>query len=87
MSNDKMIRKQIYLQPDQNQMLKLLAMRQDKTEAEIIREAVDHYISMEKNKTEDPLKQLIGLTKTKAKDGSTQHDQDLYLFEQESDNE
>lgn len=41
----KMVRKQVYLQPQQETKLKELAERQHTTEAELIREAVDAYLN------------------------------------------
>lgn len=38
-----MIRKQIYIAPQQNKMLKRLARQTHKTEAEIIRDAIEDY--------------------------------------------
>ena len=45
MYNDRMamIRKQVYLAPQQNKMLKRLARQAHKTEAEIIRNAIEDY--------------------------------------------
>jgi predicted transcriptional regulator len=40
-----MVRKQVYLRPEQNRQLKRLAGAERRTEAELIREAVDDYIA------------------------------------------
>lgn len=80
-----MIRKQIYLEPKQNEHVKILSAREGKTEAEIIRDALDKYIVTERKVTEDPLTQLIGIVETEEteeteeRDGSTMHDRDIYL--------
>ena len=39
-----MVRKQVYLRPDQEQGLRARARRRGKSEAEIVREAVDQYL-------------------------------------------
>lgn len=79
MTKNKMIRKQIYLESEQNDHVKVLSARKGKTEAEIIREALDKYITTERKITEDPLTQLFGLVKAEADNGSTSHDQAIYF--------
>jgi hypothetical protein len=40
-----MVRKQVYLRPEQNQRLKRFARAEKRTEADLIRHAVDDYIA------------------------------------------
>jgi hypothetical protein len=78
-----MIRKQIYLESHQNDKVKLVSARQGKTEAEVIREAIDQYMTGESKPIEDPLSQLIGMIHTEDRDGSTTHDSTIYKLEKE----
>ena len=73
-----MVRKQIYLEPDQNKKIKVISAKYGKTEAEIIREAIEDYLAAKKTAVDDPLAELIGIVETAQKDGSTMHDRDLY---------
>lgn len=82
MNKDKMIRKQIYLEPGQNDQIKRLSNGRGKTEAEIIREAIDNYLLKEKQYVEDPLQKLIGMVEAKINDGSLNHDQNIYVHGQ-----
>lgn len=82
MNKDKMIRKQIYLEPGQNEQIKMLSTGRGKTEAEIIREAIDDYLLKEKKYVEDPLDKLIGLVEAEINDGSLNHDQNIYIHVQ-----
>lgn len=82
MTKDKMVRKQIYLEANQNELIKLLANRKGKTEAEIIREAVDRYMTEKNVALEDPLEELIGMIDNDQIDGSTMHDQTIYHVEE-----
>lgn len=79
MDKEKMIRKQIYLEPKQNEYVKILSAREGKTEAEIIRDALDNYIVTIRKVREDPLTQLFGIVETEERDGSVMHDRDIYL--------
>ncbi|MFA1820319.1 hypothetical protein ACDX78_09060 [Virgibacillus oceani] len=45
MENERKIRKQIYLEPEQNKQVKQLSGLKDKKEAEIVREAIDDYLN------------------------------------------
>ncbi|WP_144462116.1 CopG family transcriptional regulator [Siminovitchia fortis] len=73
------IRKQIYLEPEQNEQIKLLSARQNKTEAQIIRDAINHYLTENNKELADPILELIGMVKDGIDNGSTAHDQDIYL--------
>ena len=79
LENERKIRKQIYLDPEQNRQVKRLSARQGKTEAEIIREAIDNYLIHNKKQQEDPLLELTAMVKNKITDGSISHDEAIYL--------
>jgi len=81
MENKRKVRKQIYLEPEQNKQVKQLSGLKDKTEAEIVREAIDDYLIRNKANLEDPLLELVGMVKNGAKNGSAKHDEDIYLTE------
>ncbi|MCJ7841122.1 ribbon-helix-helix protein, CopG family [Lederbergia sp. NSJ-179] len=87
MKDEIKIRKQIYLEPKQNEQIKLLSARQNKTEAQIIREAINHYLTENKKELDDPILELIGMVKNETCDGSTNHDQDIYLKKNEDTHE
>ncbi|WP_066190180.1 MULTISPECIES: ribbon-helix-helix domain-containing protein [Gracilibacillus] len=80
------VRKQVYLEPSQNKQIKQLSARERKTEAEIIREAVDDYL-VKRETSKDPLAQLIGMVKDGDSKGSTHHDSTVYLSEERETNE
>jgi hypothetical protein len=82
-NKDKMIRKQIYLEPRQDEKIKMLSSVKEKSEAEIIRDAVDQYLTNEKGHLQDPIKKLIGLVEAKDRDGSLLHDQHLIGLNQD----
>ncbi|MFD1360948.1 ribbon-helix-helix domain-containing protein [Lentibacillus salinarum] len=63
MEDEKKVRKQIYLNPEQNRQVKQISARNSMTEAEIIREAVDHYLANNQMKQKDPLLELVGMVK------------------------
>ncbi len=81
MDKEKMIRKQSYLESSQNRKLKLASNKKGTTEAQVIREAIEHYLIAENNQTDDPLTQLIGVVKTAERSGSIMHDRDLYTVQ------
>ncbi|WP_106496306.1 CopG family transcriptional regulator [Lentibacillus sp. Marseille-P4043] len=81
MDYERKVRKQVYLEPEQNKRVKQLSALNGKTEAEIIREAIDNYLVNNRANQKDPLFELVGLVKNGAKNGSVEHDQDIYLFE------
>ncbi len=77
----RMIRKQTYLFPEQEKKLKELAKLKKVTEAEIIREALEHFLKEEeKGLIENPLFKIIGISGSAAgpEDGSVHHDKYLY---------
>ncbi len=76
-----MKRKQIYLDVEQEKRLKRLAERTRRSEAALIREALEVYMTTEQMKSEvDPLLDLIGLCSNPEgpRDVSAKHDQYLY---------
>lgn len=85
LSKEKMIRKQIYLEAKQNDEVKILSTRKGKTEAEIIREAIDHYLYENKPMIDDPLTELIGIVDADETMGSIQHDEVIYGVERTTD--
>jgi hypothetical protein len=78
--DERMIRKQIYLEPSQNDAIKLLSTRKGATEAEIIREALDLYLVAHREAQQDPLMQMIGRISSGKRDGSLRHDRDIYFL-------
>lgn len=74
----KMIRKQVYLAPEQIKLLKLLARKANVTEAEVVRRAIEDYARKEKVIDDDPLLELIGMVKGGPPDASINHDYYLY---------
>ncbi|MHB9146659.1 MAG: ribbon-helix-helix domain-containing protein [Symbiobacteriia bacterium] len=73
----RLIRKQIYITEAQNDALKRIASRRSRTEAEIIREALEHYLRTEEGLRRDPLLDIIGVASGGPKDGSERHDRDI----------
>ncbi|MEW6486763.1 MAG: CopG family transcriptional regulator [Thermodesulfobacteriota bacterium] len=67
---------QIYLRPDQDQALRALAARQDKSLAELIRHGVDLVLS-EIPPGDDPALNVIGLGRSGRSDLATEHDRHL----------
>lgn len=81
MGYERKIRKQVYLEPDQNRQVKQMSARYGKTEAEVIREAIDNYLVSNRMNQKDPLFELVGMVKNGEKKGSVAHDQDIYFTE------
>lgn len=75
-----MIRKQIYLEEGMDDLIKEIAEKKDISQSEVIRRAVEKYISEEQKKgeVEDPLLELIGLGSSDVTDGSINHDHYIY---------
>ena len=78
MTKENMIRKQIYLEPKQNEQIKYLSAGKGLSEAEIIREAIGVYLIDKKGQLTDPIQKLIGMVATDKNDGSLKHDTYLY---------
>ena len=82
-----MIRTQIYLTEEQRRQIQHLAELQHKTMAQMIREALEEYISQQMRVKDfgkasvistDPLRDIIGLGASGITDGSIHHDRDVY---------
>jgi hypothetical protein len=66
---------QIYLQPDQERILRALAERERVSVAELIRRSVDRYVRELLPPDEDPSLGLIGLGHSGRPDLSARHDE------------
>jgi len=77
-----MQRKQIYLDQQCAQRLKVLAMRKRRSEASLIREAVDQLLAaddrLHPGDEDNPLLQLLGVAPHGRPDGALHHDRFLY---------
>ncbi|HID88061.1 MAG TPA: ribbon-helix-helix protein, CopG family [Anaerolineae bacterium] len=72
-----MTRTQIYLTEEQREQIRRLAEAQHKTMAQVIREAIEEYVTQQTS-DEDPLWDIIGLGASGITDGSIHHDRDIY---------
>ncbi len=72
-----MTRTQIYLTEEQRGKIQRLAEAQHKTMAEVIREAVEEYMTRQRS-NEDPLWDIVALGSSGITDGSIHHDRDIY---------
>lgn len=76
-----MVRKQMYILPEQDVELKKLAREKRVTEAEIVREALDSFIAQEKLRFQgNPLWDIVGISENEEdpQDGAMEHDKYLY---------
>jgi hypothetical protein len=75
-----MRRKQIYLDEANERALKRLAARTGRSEASLIREALQRYLAPSSDHEDDPLERLIGLVpdETGPDDVAEEHDHYLY---------
>jgi hypothetical protein len=75
-----MRRKQIYLDEANERALKRLAARTGRSEASLIREALERYLATGGDSGDDPLERLIGLVpdETGPDDVAEEHDHYLY---------
>jgi hypothetical protein len=77
-----MIRKQVYLTEEQNERLRRAATRQRRSEAEILREALDQHlgepVSEGRAADSDSLFDLVGVASTESGDLSERVDELLY---------
>lgn len=74
----KLVRKQTYITPAQDDALKRVAGRRSRTEAEIIREALEQYLRAQEGRRRYPLLDIIGIASGGPIAGSEHHDRDLY---------
>lgn len=82
-----MKRTQVYLTEEQHRRIRRLAEAQYKSMAQVIREAVEEYVSQQMGtkgfletsmSSADPLRDIIGLGASGISDGSIHHDRDIY---------
>jgi hypothetical protein len=75
-----MRRKQIYLDDASERALKRLAARTGRSEAALIREALQRYLASGVDHTGDPLEGLIGLVPDEAGPDDVAEEHDHYLY-------
>ena len=77
-----MVRKQLYLSAQQNQRLQRAAVRLRRTEADLVREALDRHLGSpgadELHIDEDPLWSIVGAATSREGDLSKHVDEHLY---------
>lgn len=75
-----MIRKQIYLNEEMNDIIKEIADKNNISQSEVIRKAITKYLreKQQKGEIKDPLLDLIGLGSSDVSDGSINHDHYIY---------
>lgn len=77
-----MVRKQLYLSAEQNQRLRRAAARLRRTEADLVREALDRHLGApaadELHIDDDPLWDIVGLATSRTGDLSDRVDDHLY---------
>lgn len=76
-----MKRKQIYLDDEADRRLKTLAGLAGRSEASLIRDALDRYLDECESKLppeENPLRAMVGLVDEGPPDGAQEHDRYLY---------
>ena len=78
----RMVRKQVYLSPEQNERLRRIAARQRRTEADVLREALDAQLEehppSKARVDRDALWSIVGVGTSKKGDLSQQTDAFLY---------
>jgi len=78
----RLVRKQVYLTVEQNELLKQAAGHERKTEAEVIRSALDQRLrprrAPRRPSSADPLWGIVGLGRSGVRDVSVQVDHYLY---------
>jgi hypothetical protein len=78
----RLVRKQVYLTPEQDELLKRAAARERRSEADIIRGALDQRLGAKKaprrSRSRDPLWGIVNLGRSGARDVSAQVDHYLY---------
>ncbi len=68
----------MYVTAAQDDALKRLARKHRTTESELLRRAIDEYLSRADGPAEDPLLKLAGRFEATVTDGSTNVDRDVY---------
>lgn len=74
----KLVRKQTYITPAQDDALKRIAGRGSRTEADVIREALEQYLRTQEGPRRDPLLDIVGIASEGPRDGAERHDRDIY---------
>lgn len=74
----KLVRKQTYITPAQDDALKRIAGRGSRTEADVIREALEQYLRTQEGPRRDPLIDIVGIASGGPRDGAERHDRDIY---------
>jgi hypothetical protein len=75
-----MRRKQIYLDDASERALKRAAARTGRSEASLIREALQRYLASGAERADDPLEGLIGLVPDEAGPDDVAEEHDHYLY-------
>lgn len=75
-----MRRKQIYLDDASERALKRLAARTGRSEASLIREALQRYLASGGEQEDDPLEKLIGLVVDESGPDDVAEEHDHYLY-------
>lgn len=77
-----LVRKQLYLTREQERRLKKLAARRRKSEADLVREALDRYLGLrtKENFEDDPLWDIVGSARSDGKRGVDEEDDDIYTL-------
>jgi hypothetical protein len=78
----RLVRKQLYITADQDQRLKETAAREKRSEADVIRSALDERLKPKRKPsrrtTRDPLWSIVGVGTAQSGDTSTRVDEFLY---------
>jgi hypothetical protein len=76
-----MVRKQLYLTREQNERLRRTAARERRTEAEILREALDRHLGSSAPSASqidnDPMWGIVGIAKNAKSDDASEHADDI----------
>lgn len=73
-----MVRKQVYLEAEQDAALKRRALEEGKSEAELLRRALDSFLVKRPTGRRKHLRDLVGAVKDPISIGSEHHDDDIY---------
>jgi hypothetical protein len=75
-----MVRKQLYITPEQDRRLRQAAAKRRRTEAEVMREALDRHLvgGDEPDRTGDPLWGMVAIGQGGVADGSVEVDHYVY---------
>ena len=72
------VRKQVYLEAEQEAALKRRAAEEGCPEAELLRRALDSFLSRRSPGRRNPLWDMVGVVKDEITGGSVNHDDDIY---------